>query len=101
MIINYTHDGIAYSDFDCMEQAYKLVEESKEYIPCIASENMVYALRCLVKRGVIDKLIIQYEGDIAGQCTRKRVGIVMLDKEGWPDGFLDFLDKRLDELLDI
>lgn len=85
-----------------MAQAYKLVEESKEYTPCIASENMVYALRCLVKRGVIDKLIIQYEGDIVGQCIKGKTNIELFNNNiRWPDGFLDFMDKRLNELLDI
>lgn len=97
MIVNYTVQGTAYSDF-IVETFLKQVIEAerlsdREQTITTSTENVIYKARQFMREGKIETLSFQHEGSYVGTA----------DSEGklnnWPTGFGDFMDLCLDALI--
>ena len=94
--LNYTKNGQTISDFTVTDFILKAYERSQEQQLDVANELVFFALRVLIKRGVIDfnKVEILSEGSF----------VTKIDSTGrfceYPSAFR-FMDDCLDELLDM
>jgi hypothetical protein len=94
----YTKYGDRYTDFDLLEMAKVLIDDYKSHMKeviYVSTSNIIIALRVLVKRGTIKHtdIIFEFNGEI---ITINSYGKM----SHYPDGFIDWNELFLDELLD-
>ena len=91
-VINYCNDGTgkAYSDLASMFAAYQLID-TVERIDT-STENVVYAVRVLVKENRLSDVVVEFNGELIGK----------IDQDGridnWPAGFCDTVEGFLASL---
>ena len=95
--INYTKDGMIFSDFEMESIAEIIVDyikKGKDEVFEVSSELLIHAIRVFIKEGKINinDIEIQFNGEK-----------IPFDKNGrsdyWPDGFCDTNEKLLMRLL--
>lgn len=87
LIISYENTGYAYSDFDLLEQAQKIIDEyknNKVELRVVSTDNVIMALRVLVTRNKISHsdICFKFEGNI---ITINEYG----ELSDFPSGFLN------------
>lgn len=97
LYINYTCNGEPFKDYEAELSAREAYELSKQgsYFVDFATENFYYAIRILVKRGVIPctEVTVLCEGKPLGQIIKSNGRCSV-----WPSGFCDKTDNWLSEL---
>lgn len=99
LYVNYTWNGRPASDFGTLEIMEAHYRNSKDvngdWFVNTSTSNLIEAARVLVKRGVIpaDQIQFQFNGNIIRHSAQGHL-------EEWPDGFCDWHQKFLEELID-
>ena len=91
-VINYCNDGSAWahSDRESMSTAMSLIDECDRIDT--STENVVYAVRVLVKENRLSDVVVEFNGELIGK----------IDQDGridnWPAGFCDTVEGFLASL---
>jgi hypothetical protein len=92
--MNYCPQGVAVADAHALRFVESEYEARPDGVFDVGTENLVYALRLLIRRGVIphDKAVLAIDG--------KQVATIKAN--GGIDGEMpNYFEKSLDELLDL